>query len=298
MKTANWFAICMGSIVLLPALVRAQPPQSIEASQQIIVGRWEGIYRETGTSMPLIFRFTATGKVVVAVPTENRQGLRAYWANYELDSKPQPMHIDLSFEGDREPIQTIVEVPNPQTLKLQMRPTESPRKRPTAFRDEVQFQKTSETAIAPLTQLSEAERSTSGEGQFVMTTLIRSAIVHRVETNQFAKHLTDLGLNSTSTQNYRFELLSKENQLTLIARPKKAGLKSYIAVISSEPSRDQGSTQLGAAATICQSVRSSKVPSELRSALIAPPMPKVSPRNSDKAYPIITCGSGSEPLLF
>lgn len=285
MKLANWFTIC-SSLVLLPALVLAQPTS--EASQQI-VGRWEGIYKETKMSMPLIFRFTSTGKLVVAVPAGNRQGLRAYWANYQLDPKPNPMHIDLSFEGDHNVIQTIVEIPNPRTLKLQLRPTESSRKRPIAFRDEVQFQKVSETAIVPLTQLSEAERSTSGEGQFVMTTLIRSAILHRVETDQFAKHLIELGLNSTSTQNYRFQLSSKGNQLVLIARPKKAGIKSYIAVISSEPSRDQGSTQLGAAATICQSVRAST---------IAPPMPKVSPRNSDRAYPIITCGSGSAPLSF
>lgn len=271
--------------------------QSLNSQQ--IIGRWEGIdstgiLGRAGEATPVTLRFTPTGKAIIL--TAPSEGVQGFTFDYSLNPQPKPIYLDLDFKpmGANTTVPTIAQFTTPQNLKIQLSGTRLNGDRPKDFLDELNLSRVSDHMVAAFqgegavaTQLIQAEQSKEGEGKFVMTTLVRSASIYRLETGQFPITLTQLGLSHTSTQNYRFEMTVKNDRLTLIARPKKAGLRSYIGITITQPFREDKTTQTLTIANLCQSFRPST---------IAPVTPVI--HHINRAFPAIECGSGSEAVRF
>ncbi|HTL89633.1 MAG TPA: type IV pilin-like G/H family protein [Leptolyngbya sp.] len=289
LKKISWIGVAIvavgGSIAAL-----AQSAQTANPIAQQLVGRWEGQSNPSAGAFeaPLGVKFSSTGKAIFMMRVTLRDHV-AFVMNYSINHKPKPMHLDLQTENptktinDGKPALTIFELPNPHTLRLQVKDLNS--ERPTQFKDEVQYSKVSDSAIVSPepAQLDKAERSNAGEGRLVMQTLALSALYHILEAKQLPTTLNQLGLSNDVTQNYRYQLQAKSNQLMLMARPNKGNLKSYIAVVLRLPNQPIDSSLTA----VCESVHPST---------IAPPMPKISIPASGKDT--VQCGSGSAALEF
>ncbi|MGG6264775.1 type IV pilin-like G/H family protein [Leptolyngbya sp. AN10] len=270
-------------------------PSSIALSQsnesQQLVGRWETQVKRTDT--PIGMQFSPSGKLILAVDMgSGTQTRMAYSVNYSIDTKPKPMHLDFRLEKPRNeqeklPVSTIFDFPSPGTLRVHVKNLNMRQPRPTQFDQPAEFSKVSDSAIAfpDVAKLKPAEQSTDGEGRLVVQNLAMSSLYHSLETQQFPT-LTQLGLSNGQTQNYRYQLQATSDRLTLIARPNKDNLKSYIAVVLkfSIEGQNIGATK------VCQSARPAR---------IAPPMPKIpDPPNGILARDSIRCGIGSEAIDF
>lgn len=268
-------------------------PSSIaqDSVAQQLVGRWEGKTRSFDATTGM--RFSPSGRLVVAFRIGfDAQTQMAFSVNYSIDSKPNPMHLDLKLEKprsdrDQQSVSTIFDFPAPGTLRIHVKDLEPGKPRPTQFSEPLELSKVSDSAIVfpEAAKLTQAEQSPDGEGRLVMQNLALSSLYHSVETQQFPT-LQQLGLSNGTTQNYRYQLQAKSDRLTLIARPKKDNLKSYVAVVLRFPAEglDYGATK------ICQSVRPSR---------IAPPLPKIpDPPNGLLANMSVRCGIGSEAIDF
>ncbi|BAU14615.1 exported hypothetical protein [Leptolyngbya sp. NIES-3755] len=286
LRKVRWFgALCVA--IVCPSSIALS--QSNEAQQ--LVGRWEG--KVIRPEVPIGMWFSPSGKTIVTFQIGfDAQTRMAFSMNYSIDTKPKPMHLDFRLERprserDKQPLSTIFEFPNPGRLRVHFKNLEPGKPRPTQFSEPVELAKFSDSAIVfpDAAKLKQVEQSTDGEGRLVMQNLALSSLYHSVETQQFPT-LARLGLSNGTTQNYRYQLQAASDRLTLIARPNKDNLRSYIAVVLKFPTEGQdfGATK------VCQSVRPSR---------IAPPMPKVpdSP-NGILARESIRCGIGSEAIDF
>lgn len=262
----------------------AQPTVS-----QQLVGRWEGQTKQINLGM----RFSQNGQLVMIYGFPG-SGVRSTSASprtyYSIDPTPKPMHLDFkrekpTSERDRQTILTIFEFLSPNTLRLQTKNLEPGKPRPTKFDEPVEFSKVSDSSIVfpSAAQLTQAEQSKDGEGRLVMRSLALSSLYYSVEMQQFPSALNQLGLSNNSTQNYSYQLQTKSNGIALIARPKKATLKSYIAAVLRYPVRESDNTTT----ILCESVRPSR---------IAPPLPQVSQPVYEAEQ--IQCGSGSQSIDF
>ncbi len=288
LKKIGWIGASIAAIGFSTLMAVSQ---SAPIDSQILVGRWEGRVLD----QPMGLRFSPTGKMIAVLqPGLGSTSRMAFSVNYSIDPTPKPMHLDLQLDqpvstvNREKPVLTIFELPNPRTLRLQVKNLTPGQPRPTKFLDEVQLSKVSESAIvfpdAP--QLAQAEQSKAGEGRLVMRNLALSILYYSLEMKQFPAMLNQLGLSNDATQNYRYQLQAKSNHLTLIARPNKGNLKSYIAIVLRYPVQGQDYS----ATSICESVRPST---------IAPPTPKLpAPPATSLGINTIQCGSGSEAIEF
>jgi hypothetical protein len=274
----NWamkrFGYALVSTILIAQSATASP----------IVGRWQGNFEQ---KYPMNFLFSPQGKFIMVFGSEtNPASLAGVVVDYKIDATQKPMHLDISLPETKEPVLTIAELIDPQTLRIQMKQTNPGKPRPTQFTDQTQMKKVSDRAIEPLdsAKFTDAAKSDEGEGRLVIQALAQSALFSTIESGKFPTTLEQLGLPTNSTANYRYQLQTQPNQITLVARPKKANLKSYISVVAQGTERKLSFISTG----VCQSVRSS---------LFAPPVPRLgSPFGSGS--PAVTCGSGSEPVKF
>ena len=263
----------------------AQPTPAPISKQ--LIGQWQGNITDNGTRS-LVITFAPNG-VATMTTLGLQSSLSSAKVRYTIDPNAKPMQMDIKVEPFDQSVLTIFDLPNPQRLRLQLKDTKPGGDRPTAFNQEMQFRKVSDSAIAPFTELAQAEQSKAGEGELVMKTLALSALLHNLETDQFPTTLEQLGLSS-NTRNYRLQLSVKDQQLTLIARPKKEGLHSFIGVVMRHDIEKQGKKEELASATVCQSARPSSS---------APPMPKITaPAPVTFSTYSIDCSSGSEPVQF
>jgi hypothetical protein len=293
----NWLSTFLVWAMVPAASVLAQSTKPVDPVMQQLTGQWQGTLtagEPSSMNTTLGFMFAPSGKAVMFFPEstfpERTRGLMAASIEYAIDSKPKPMHIDFKVVTFDKPVLTIFDLPNPQTLKLQIEATNPGKPRPKEFKQEGLFQKVSDSAIVPLTQLAQAEQSKQGEGEWLMKSLAKSALLYKMSTNQFPTSLEQLGLSKPDTQHYRVQLATQPNQLTLVARAKKAGLKSYTSMVVQHTLKEQGKQQEFGFATVCQSFRPS---------LIAPPLPTVTPPASIQSSRYsIQCGSGSESVKF
>lgn len=275
MKRIGW----MSAIVI--AVLTAQGVTAQTANQSI-VGRWQGTFDQ---NYPMGFLFSPTGKAIMVYGSEP-QVLSGVALNYKIDASHKPMHVDFTLPGGKETVLTIADLPTPQTLRLQLKDTNPGKPRPTVFSDQNQMQKISDRAIEPLNSAKFTQAAQSTEGRLVIQSLAQSALFYTVESNQFPTTLEQLGLPIASTQNYRYQLQVQPKQITLIARPKKANLKSYISIVMQRTERQVEFVSTA----VCQSVRPS---------LIAPPVPRIaSTLDSFVTKQPVACGIGSEPLKF
>lgn len=291
LKKVNWLiaVVCWAMVPIASVLAQTKP---VDPVGQQLLGQWQGTFA-TGKSAPnpgaMGFMFIPNGKAVMFF-AEERLGLIAAAIDYAIDSKPKPMHIDFKPVTFNKPVLSIFELPNSQTLKLQLEKTNPGLPRPKEFKEEGQFRKISDTTIVPLTQLAQAEQSKETEGQWVMKSIAQSALIHKLATQQFPTTLAQLGLDNSETKNYRFQLSTQADQLTIVARAKKAGLRSYIGIVVQRELKEREKQQAVAFSAICQTSRPS---------LIAPLSPKVAPENtSESVFRPVQCGSGSELIKF
>ncbi|MCU0550766.1 MAG: type IV pilin-like G/H family protein [Leptolyngbya sp. Prado105] len=273
---------CVG--VLVSAVLTAQGVMAQTATSPLS-GRWQGIFDE---KYPMGFLFSPDGKFIMVFGSNGVEStmLSGTTANYKLDATTQPMHVDITIPDAKEPVLTIAELSDPQTLRMQIKDTNPGKPRPTQFSDRTQMQKVSDRAIEPLdsAKFTQAAQSSEGEGRVVIQALAQSALFSTVEAGKLPTNLEQLGLPTNNTPNYRYQLQTQPDQITLIARPKKANLKSYISVVikGSERKIDFVST------AVCQSVRPS---------LFAPPTPRLASSFASGNKPV-TCGIGSEAVKF
>lgn len=292
LKKMVWIGAAIVAVGCPVGIALSQSPQNADPVAQQLIGRWEGQVKNL--SVPVGMQFSPTGKLIAAFQTGLDSETRmAFSVNYSIDSKPKPMHLNLKLEKpnsekDKQPVLTIFDFPNPGTLRIHVKNLEPGKPRQTQFDQSVDLSKTSDSAIVfpEAAKLTQAARSTDGEGQLVMQNLAMSSLFYTLEMQQFPTTLDRLGLSNSATQNYRYQLQAKSDQLTLIARPKKQNLKSYIAVVLRFPIEGQDYS----VTKVCESVRPSQ---------IAPPMPKTS-TSSNLLEPIdsIQCGIGSKAIAF
>lgn len=287
-KIGSLSAIALWTMVS-SASVLANPVQPMDSPTQQIIGRWEGTHSSRTRTQSAVVRFTPTGKLIMVISDFQKGGL-VVSLDYTIDATKQPMHLNVSGAILPRPAVVSAELSNAQTLKLQWQPERTNSKN---LGDVFELQKVSETEVLPLTpsRLVPLEASQEGEGKFVMTALVRSALIQTIERQKLPTKLDELGLNRASTRNYNLQLIAQPGQLTLIARAKKTGLRSYIGTVLPQSLAVRGGTVNSGLGAICQSVRPSS---------IAPPTPKVTGPKPilSRTFPLVVCGSGSELVGF
>ncbi|MBE9012304.1 hypothetical protein IQ250_19075 [Pseudanabaenaceae cyanobacterium LEGE 13415] len=290
MSKIGWVGILGIAIAGSSSLYAVTALSQSNESQQL-VGRWETQVKRTDA--PMGMRFSPSGRLIFAFETGlDTQTRMAFSLNYSIDAKPNPMHLDFRLEKprnahERQPVSTIFDFPSSGRLRVHIKNLRPGEPRPTQFDRPAELSKVSDSAIVfpDATKLTQAEQSKDGEGRLAMQSLALSSLYSSLETQKFPT-LEQLGLKNDTTQNYRYQLQASSDQLTLIARPKKGNLKSYVAVVLRFPveGQDYGATK------VCESVRPSQ---------IAPPLPKIpNPPNGILARDKIQCGSGSAAIDF
>ncbi|WNZ45490.1 type IV pilin-like G/H family protein [Leptolyngbya boryana CZ1] len=283
MKTIGWMSGLIGVVLISQSVMALPTTEAVQPSS--IAGRWQGTFND---KYPMSFLFSPEGKLVMVFGMNGAEPtvLAGTTVNYKVDATTKPMHLDITIPDAKEPVLTIADLPDPQTLQIQMSDTNPGKPRPTKFTDQTKMQKVSDRAIEPLdaAKFTQAAQSSEAEGRIVIQALAQSALFSTVESGKFPTTLEELGLPTNNTANYRYQLQTQPKQITIIARPKKANLKSYISVVVTGTERkiDFATT------TVCQSVRPS---------LFAPPPPRLgSPFAPNDSRAV--CGIGSEAVKF
>jgi hypothetical protein len=284
MRTISWMSGLI-SIGLISQSVMALPTKEAVQTPSI-AGRWQGTFDD---KYPMGFLFSPEGKFIMVFGIDGIKPtvLAGTTANYKIDATKKPMHVDITVPDAKEPVLTIADLPDSQTLQIQMKDTNPGKPRPTKFTDQTKMQRVSDRAIEPLdsAKFTQAAQSSEGEGRVVIQVLAQSALFSTVESGKFPTKLEQLGLATNNTQNYRYQLQTQSDQITLIARPKKANLKSYISVVMKGSERKIDF----ASAAVCQSVRPS---------LFAPAAPRLASPFMSVGNQPVTCGIGSEAVKF
>ncbi|MGG6264777.1 type IV pilin-like G/H family protein [Leptolyngbya sp. AN10] len=276
-------------IVFCPMLVaRSQAAPTESSVIQQLAGRWEKPITDTSSPAPGGFRFFPDGRVIWSLPGGYDFATRiAIVGTYMIDPKPKPMHIHFQFGNSEAPREdqppVVFEFQNPRSLLLQ----QSKSWNPGQFEQPPEFTKVSDQTVSlpESAQLTQAEQSKTGEGQLMMQHLTLSALYYSVEKKQFPKTLSELGLSSGATRNYRYQLQAKANQLTLIALPTQGNLNSYIAIVAQFPQPNSDEVKY-IAAKACQSVRPSRS---------APSVPRI-PDDRAMGTNLIECSSSSKEI--
>jgi hypothetical protein len=103
--------------------------QSTNPISQKLLGQWEA--KDSETPITLAFIFSPEGKLFIFAP--NSQATVAVEFQYRINPTPQPMHLDITIPGKKEPVLTIFEFTADGRLRLQLDNTDPGKPRPVAF---------------------------------------------------------------------------------------------------------------------------------------------------------------------
>jgi hypothetical protein len=113
---------------------------------QKLLGQWQA--KDAQTPVTLAFIFSPEGKLFIFSP--NSKSTVGVEFKYSINPTPQPMHLDITIPGKKEPVLTIFEFTADGQLRLQLDNTNPGKPRPTAFsKTPVLFTKVSDIPKLP-----------------------------------------------------------------------------------------------------------------------------------------------------
>jgi hypothetical protein len=272
-----------------PATAPSSPSPTTDWAAQKLLGQWQA-QAPSGETLNLIF--TPNGKLLVSFTKSSTPGDRTATTevSYRIDPAPQPMHIDLLFPGDREPVMTIFEFTNDGQLRLEIGSANPGKPRPKAFSSEsALLQKVSDSTstsgnIQSARSGSPTNNTPQAEAIQYVSSTNKAQVVYHLANSRFASSSEQLALQlPPETENYRYQIVfqSKSAGMAIVtAQAKQAGLKSYTGAVFHYKNRAAQSTL---AMAICETNEPASTPPGI------PQPPQDSPQQ-------IKCVDGSHQL--
>lgn len=114
-----------------PAPIPTPSPtnQPINPITQKLLGQWQA--KDASSEITLTLVFTPDGKLYILLP--DAQNPMAIAFHYQVNPKPQPMHLDVTVSKDQKPVLTIFELTADNQMRLQLDSTSPGKPRPKTF---------------------------------------------------------------------------------------------------------------------------------------------------------------------
>ena len=111
-----------------------QPTQPANPIAKKLLGTWEVKNpRNPSSSESLKFIFTPAGKLLIVMSPGVSGTPLVYETRYEINSKPKPMHLDVTLPTENQKVQTIFEFTNDDKLRVELYESNPGKSRPTTF---------------------------------------------------------------------------------------------------------------------------------------------------------------------
>jgi hypothetical protein len=135
----------------LKPTVQPTPPQESNPKQQIqqkLLGQWE--YKNTAENVALTFLFAPNGKFFILSQPDGKNQRQAVEIRYAMNSRPQPMQLDVYLPNQKQPVQTIFEFTADGKMRMQLEGTDPGKPRPKKFANDGSiFEKISDSTELP-----------------------------------------------------------------------------------------------------------------------------------------------------
>ena len=112
-----------------PTSPPASTTQPTNPVTQKLLGQWQAKDASLDNTLTLIFM--PDGKLYILLP--DSQNPMAIAFGYQINPKPQPMHLDVTVSKDQKPVLTIFELTGDNQMRLQLDNTSPGQPRPEAF---------------------------------------------------------------------------------------------------------------------------------------------------------------------
>jgi glucose/arabinose dehydrogenase len=113
---------------------------------QKLLGQWQA--KDAASQITLTLVFSPDGKLYILLP--DAQNPMAIAFQYQINPKPQPMHLDVTVSKEQKPVLTIFELTAEDQMRLQLDNTSPGQPRPKAFSSTATlFTKVSDTTKLP-----------------------------------------------------------------------------------------------------------------------------------------------------
>ncbi len=238
----------------------------IDPIEPRLLGEWqaEGQPKEGG-QLPSIF-FSQNGKGYFINELEGKKQAIAF--EYRLQSNQKPMQLNLLLPGEAKAIETIFELGNDGSLRLETQ-TQPGAPRPTDFsvqavklkRVYTQATLPKDVIIIDTSQVpSGSNLAQEAEGRTHVRAIGRAQQAHYLEQTKFAANLADLKLGIPSeTASYRYQITPlKPHQVVATAQAKSGDLKSFTVVVLAEKAENAPAERTFA--FICETAAPSQTP--------------------------------------
>ncbi|MBD2137722.1 type IV pilin-like G/H family protein [Anabaena sp. FACHB-1237] len=295
------YSLLISLPLTFPDTVLAQPTstptpknaETVSSSDAEVIkklsGRWES--QDATSSITVSFIFDGNGKLFLMMGDAQRSA--AYAVTYQINSTPQPMHLNINLPDTPQPVLTIFDFTADGQMRMQIEGTNPGEPRPKEFSKNVTFfKKVSENTSLPQNvelvtndqkpseNIAGNITESSGEGKQYIGSMNRGQQAYYLENNKFAKNIRDLGVGIKSeTVNYRYGIILNRrisNMVVHTATPKKPNFKSYIGVVFIRKVKGEIFTDTA----ICESLKPGTKP---------PAIPRISAKSSQD----VKCPSGS-----
>lgn len=117
-----------------PSPKKTQSTQPANPIAKKLLGTWE-VKNSRNPSSPesLKFIFTPAGKLLIVMSPGVSGTPLVYETRYEINSKPKPMHLDVTLPTDNQKVQTIFEFTKDDKLRVELYESNPGKSRPTTF---------------------------------------------------------------------------------------------------------------------------------------------------------------------
>ncbi|NET60669.1 MAG: hypothetical protein F6K47_32375 [Symploca sp. SIO2E6] len=223
---------------IAPVVAQSPNPATSDAVAKRLQGQWE--FTEPSSGNKLLWIFTPIGELFMVLPYDADTRF-ALPLKYEIDPTPQPMHLNVTLPEEEQRVMTIFEFTAAGELRVQIEGTNPGEPRPTAFDSEATvFSKVDDaTTLPPGVEIIDVEarlrKAQESEGKIYISSMNRAQQAYRLENEQFASNLQELGLGIESeTEIYRYQILPQSDRASLVmmtATAKVPELRSYTGAV-------------------------------------------------------------------
>ena len=129
---------------------KSQPTQTANPIAKKLLGTWEvKNAKNASSSESLKFIFTPAGRLLIVMSQGVSGRPLVYQTDYKIDSKPKPMHLDVTLPEDKK-VETIFEFTNDDKLRVELYNSNPGKSRPTTFPEKTPlFEKISNSTNLP-----------------------------------------------------------------------------------------------------------------------------------------------------
>jgi hypothetical protein len=248
--------------------------------EQQILGTWETQVE----GKKVLFIFAPKNKLFIVYRTavEADASLSGFEYQYQINTKTQPVQLDVFDPISKIKGFTILELSAPTSLKIQLKDVGPSQPRPTAFKTDatVFTRKSNSTALPdnvlinkPQAQASDKKQTPitiQVEARKIVSAINRYQVVYRAENAEFGTNFDNLGYtfddlnldipsgkDTAESPNYSYKVFGNKNRAFITAAAKNQDLKSYVGAVF----RYTNSAKQSVMTTImCETKKVSKVP--------------------------------------